>query len=380
MLHLWNLSPLQVLNVASNSFNGDIDPAICKLTNIQLLDMSNNNFSGSTPNCIGTLPLISLNLSWNSLSGYPGEFVKSSHIAALDLSYNQYMGDIEWVAYLYRMKLLLLGGNMFEGQIFSKLCHLRHLNIIDLSHNKLSGSLPLCIGDISFEYGAYDTQVLSSTSDSILVVEFANIEYDDLSFMFDNQYGLQSFTFSTKGHSLIYSSSFLNLMFGIDLSANMLSGEIPLEIGNLSRIKSLNLSNNFFTGQIPATIGNMSAIESLDLSRNDLSGQIPGDLTRLCSLEVFSVAYNNLSGCIPYSGQFSTFNTESYMGNINLHNSSKGGTCDPSSRPMEEEDLGESCVDPVLYMISATSFVLALYATVSFLLFHSLRWHVILQP
>ena len=68
---LWNLSPLQVLNVASNSFNGDIDPAICKLTNIQLLDMSNNNFSGSTPNCIGTLPLISLNLSWNSLSGYP---------------------------------------------------------------------------------------------------------------------------------------------------------------------------------------------------------------------------------------------------------------------------------------------------------------------
>jgi Leucine-rich repeat (LRR) protein len=163
---LWNLSPLQVLNVASNSFNGDIDPAICKLTNIQLLDMSNNNFSGSTPNCIGTLPLISLNLSWNSLSGYPGEFVKSSHIAALDLSYNQYMGDIEWVAYLYRMKLPLLGGNMFEGQIFSKLCHLRHLNIIDLSHNKLSGSLPLCIGDISFEYGAYDTQVLSSISDT----------------------------------------------------------------------------------------------------------------------------------------------------------------------------------------------------------------------
>ena len=268
---------------------------------------------------------------------------------------------------------------MFEGQIFSKLCQLQHLNIIDLSHNKLSGSLTLCIGDIPFEYGAYDTQVLSSTSDSIFIVEFANIEYDDLSFMFDNQYGLQSFTFSTKGHSLIYSSSFLNLMFGIDLSANMLSGEIPLEIGNLSRIKSLNLSNNFFTGQIPATIGNMSAIESLDLSRNDLSGQIPGDLTRLCSLEVFSVAYNNLSGCIPYSGQFSTFNTESYMGNINLHNSSKGGTCDPSSRPMEEEDLGESCVDPVLYMISATSFVLALCATVSFLLFHSLR-HVTLQP
>jgi len=63
---LWKLSSMQVLNVASNSLNGDIDPAICKLTNIQFLDLSNNNFSGSTPNCIGTLPLISLNLSCSS--------------------------------------------------------------------------------------------------------------------------------------------------------------------------------------------------------------------------------------------------------------------------------------------------------------------------
>ncbi|OEL30883.1 LRR receptor-like serine/threonine-protein kinase GSO2 [Dichanthelium oligosanthes] len=366
----WNLSSLQVLNVASNS-NGKIDPAICKLTNIQLLDMSDNNFSGSTPKCIVMLPLILLNLSRNSLSGNPSDFLNSSYITALDLRYNQYMGDLEWVPYLYRIKLLLLGGNMFEGQICSKICHLKHLNIIDFSHNKLSGSLPPCIGDISFGYGAHDTQVMFSISSSVLDVVFPNIDYDDLSFMFTSQYGLQSFTFSTKGNLHVYSSGFLNLMFGIDLSANMLSGEIPLEIGNLSSIKSLNLSNNFFTGQIPATIANMSAIESLDLSRNGLSGQIPGDLTRLWSLEVFSVAYNNLSGCIPCSGQFSTFNTESYMGNINLHNLSKGGTCVPSSSPIEEENLGESCEDPVLYTISTTSFVLALCATVSFLLVHS---------
>lgn len=364
----WHLSSLQVLNVASNRLTGDIDPSICKLTNIQLLDMSDNNFSGSTPNCIGTLPLTFLNLSGNSLSGQPSYFLNSSYIAALDLRYNQYVGNLDWVPSLHWIKLLLLGGNRFEGWISAELCHLRHLNIIDFSHNKLLGSLPPCIGDISFGRGPYDTQALFSIYDSIVNVDkFANI--DDPSFMFTSQYSIQSFTFSTKGSVYAYSSSFLDLMFGIDLSANMLSGEIPLEIGNLSNIKSLNLSNNFFTGQIPATFANMSAIESLDLSHNGLSGQIPWELTQLWSLEVFSVSYNNLSGCMLWSGQFSTFSTESYIGNINLHNLSKGGMCVSNSSPVREEDVGASYQeDPVLYTISATSFVLAFFATVSILL------------
>ncbi|TVU16345.1 hypothetical protein EJB05_39904, partial [Eragrostis curvula] len=120
-----------------------------------------------------------------------------------------------------------------------------------------------------------------------------------------------SFTFSTKGGLYTYGRKFFNLMFGIDLSANMLSGEIPWEIGNLSHVKSLNLSHNFFTGRIPDTFSNMSAVESLDLSHNELSGQIPWGLTRLWSLGVFSVAYNNLSGCIPSSGQFASFGMDS---------------------------------------------------------------------
>ncbi|KAG0523925.1 hypothetical protein BDA96_07G165100 [Sorghum bicolor] len=328
----WHLSSLQVLNVASNRLTGEIDPAICKLTNMQLLDMSDNNVSGSTPNCIGTLPLTFLNLSLNLLSGYPSYFLNSSYIAALDLRYNQYAGDLDWVPSLHWIKLLLLGGNRFEGWISENLS-------------------------------------LFSIYDSIVNLdEFANI--DDPSFMFiTSQYSIQSFTFSTKGSVRVYGSSFLDQMLGIDLSANMLSGEIPSEIGNLSNIKSLNLSNNFFTGQIPATFANLSAIESLDLSHNGLSGEIPCELTQLWSSEVFSVSYNNLSGCMPWSGQFSTFSTESYIGNINLHNLSKGGMCVSNSSPVKEEDVGESYQeDPVLYTMSAASFVLAFFATVSILL------------
>lgn len=107
-------------------------------------------------------------------------------------------------------------------------------------------------------------------------------------------------------------------MSGIDLSANMLSGEIPWEIGNLSHVKSLNLSHNFFTGPIPASFANLSAVESMALSHNELNGSIPWQLAELWSLQVFSVAYNNLSGCIPDLVQFGSFSAESYMGNANL--------------------------------------------------------------
>jgi hypothetical protein len=156
----------------------------------------------------------------------------------------------------------------------------------------------------------------------------------------------------------------------------MLSGEIPQEIGNLSHIKSLNLSNNFFTGSIPATFANLSQIESLDLSENRLNGSIPWQLTGLSSLEVFSVAYNNLSGCLPDSGQFGAFDVDSYRGNNNLR------SCTASSGPVVRNGTVihvPDDPDPIPYVVSAVSFVLAFWATVTFVFCHSFGQRVILK-
>ncbi|KAM3234763.1 hypothetical protein P3L10_014799 [Capsicum annuum] len=105
-------------------------------------------------------------------------------------------------------------------------------------------------------------------------------------------------------------------MKGIDLSSNILTGEIPIELGNLSKIHALNLSHNHFVGRIPDTFSNLHEIESLDLSYNSLSGRIPVGLLELYRLAIFSVAYNNLSGAVPpFEAQFSTFDKSSYEGN-----------------------------------------------------------------
>lgn len=375
-MSLWNLPLLEALSLARNSLTGYIHPEICKLTSLQLLDLSDNYFLGLIPHCLSTLPLLFLSISGNLLSGSPNAFFNSSFITALDLSRNQFTGNLEWTQYLSEIRLLLLGRNKFEGQITSNLCHLQHLSIIDISHNRLSGSIPRCIGGIPFEDPepeAY-TVLWPRTSGDLFGGGFG--AFDDMGFSYNNHYDLQGFTFTTKGNPYTYGHEFFMSMSGIDLSANMLSGQIPMEMGNLSHIKSLNLSNNLFIGSIPSTFANLSEIESLDLSENRLSGSVPWQLTRLSSLAVFSVAYNNLSGCLPASGQFSTFDMNSYKGNNNLR------SCTSSSGPIAPNGVARSVADdsdPILYVISAVSFVLAFWVTITFVFCHSFGRRVVLK-
>ncbi|OEL25852.1 MDIS1-interacting receptor like kinase 1 [Dichanthelium oligosanthes] len=364
----WNLSSLGVLNLSGNRINGSIHPKICNLTSIEYLDLSDNDFNGPIPRCSST-SLSSLNLSGNSLSGDISHGLFSTpNLLRLDMRHNKLTGNLRWLLEaLDNIKVLSLGWNEFEGQITPNLCKLCP-RIIDFAHNKLSGSLPPCVGRTYC-----DRNVVETDSNFFLLFEVIVESY----IMF---YDTRGFTFGTKGNQYTYGYNFFDSMSGIDLSGNMLSGEMPWELGNLSHIKSLNLSNNFFSGQIPASFANMSEIESLDLSHNELTGSIPSQLTRLWMLEVFSVAYNNLSGCIPNSGQFGSFTMDSYQGNSNLHNMSKAGGCSShgsgaGDMPPEGSDRIED--DPVLYAVSAASFVLAFLATVVSMVCHPVGRHVI---
>ncbi|KAF2595353.1 hypothetical protein F2Q70_00044664 [Brassica cretica] len=110
----------------------------------------------------------------------------------------------------------------------------------------------------------------------------------------------------------------LKLLFGIDLSENELSGEIPAELGGLVELQGLNLSHNNLSGVIPESFSGLKNAESLDISFNRLQGRIPQELTELNSLAVFNVSFNNLSGVIPQGNQFNTFDTQSFLGYVTV--------------------------------------------------------------
>ena len=85
----------------------------------------------------------------------------------------------------------------------------------------------------------------------------------------------------------------------LDLSENRLSGELPAELGNLSRLRELILDNNQLTGGIPPELGNLANLEGLHLVRNRLSGPIPPELGSLTSLKELRIWGNELKGEIP---------------------------------------------------------------------------------
>ncbi|CAL5029692.1 unnamed protein product [Urochloa decumbens] len=372
---LWFLPNLGTLNLASNSLTGELDPSICSLTSINLLDISNNNISGSLPNCNNPLALLFLNMSGNLLSGdvAPHAFFSNATVTALDLSYNQFTGNIDWIQTLGTVRYISLGRNKFNGQISPKLCVLQYLRIIDLSDNQLSGSLPPCIGDLSF-------QGTSSGLPYWALPCGRGFQYP--AFRYTSCYEQSGFRFFTKYNLYTYRRNFIDLFFGFDFSYNKLSGEIPPELGHLTNLKALNLSHNNFVGKIPESLANMSEIESLDLSHNELSGAIPRQLSHLSSLAVFSVAYNNLSGCVPDVGQLSSFNMTSFEGNRDLREASPGSDCTAGSSPdgpSPWQPGSKEAKDPALYAVGAASFVLSFWITVGFIFCHSYGQRMVLK-
>ncbi|XP_042016452.1 receptor-like protein 33 [Salvia splendens] len=197
---------------------------------------------------------------------------------------------------LRELRVLVLRSNKFGGNMSlpsrTKFPFPR-LQVLDASHNDYLGSLPQRYF-INFR----------------AMIEPIEIENDE--FLRNVEMRL-----SLKGQDQLI-TRLLDTFTTIDLSSNRLTGTIPPSMGNLKILKYLNLSHNNLTGHIPSSLGNMSELESLDLSTNKLDGDIPSELTRLTFLAKLNLSMNNLVGQIPRSKQFSTFENDSYMGNLGL--------------------------------------------------------------
>eukprot|EP00250_Pteridium_aquilinum_P013221 c21209_g1_i1 orf=545-3679(-) len=112
----------------------------------------------------------------------------------------------------------------------------------------------------------------------------------------------------------------------LDLSGQGLQGSIlPNSVAALHSLTSLNLSNNLLSGELPDDLGNLSNLKYLDLSRNRFTGPIPSSLSGLRSLLHLNISSNELLGSMPL--ELSSLNS---LLSLDLHNNQLSGELDPA--------------------------------------------------
>ena len=305
------------LDLYQNHLTGTIPPELAGLPSLKQLHLTGNGLSGPIPGELGGLTqLEQLIASSNRLSGeIPPELGDLGNLTRLHLSDNQLTGGIPaWLGRLSSLERLSVSRNLLAGEIPPKLGRLPNLQFLRLQGNQLTGCIPEGLRDVpdnDLDKLGLDDCASGGDADSDRAALVALYDATGGRNWRNNRNWLSNARMwewqgvTTDGDGRVIS---------LRLSYNQLTGEIPAELGSLSRLRFLVLYGNQLTGEIPAELGSLTNLESLWLYDNQLTGEIPAELVRLPNLEWLYLQGNQLVGCIPDGLRNIKFNDLTQLG------------------------------------------------------------------
>jgi len=221
------------------------------------------NMAGNIPASFGNLTALeTLDLSNNFLSSVPATIGNLQKLRYINLYHNQAIDtipvEIGRLAALTYVNFSVANLRHFQDSLL----RLTQLQTLDLSYNKISGTIPDAIGNL------LNLQVVSF---------FGNNLSGTIPASLGNCTNLTS----------------------LNLNYNSLSGTIPASLGNCVNLTILYLGSNSLSGTIPASFSNLSHLKELRCYGDSLTGNLPNSLTRLKALTFIDVRNNMLSGSLP---------------------------------------------------------------------------------
>ncbi|XP_028789650.1 receptor-like protein EIX1 [Neltuma alba] len=242
---------------------------IRSLKHLEELYIPNTNISDSIPTWLwGAFPYASyFDFSNNDIHGELSYTLKNPmNVHTIDLSSNRLSGSLPHISPI--VKYLDLSNNWFSGSIASFSCQEKEqpmtLEYLNLVSNNLSGEIPDC---------------WKMCSNNLMIVKFDNNHFNG--------------KLPTSLGSLPWLSS-------LQLRNNAFSRNFPLCLKNSTKLVFLDLRENQFSGIIPPWVGDILLTLKIFLLRsNQFNGKIPNQICSLKSLHILDLAQNNLTGQIP---------------------------------------------------------------------------------
>ena len=291
------------LSLDQAGYSGSLTSTSWNLPYLEILDLSNNFFSGSIPNSISNLTrLRRLGLSSNTLSGEIKTSIGGSlsNLEELFLDNNQLQGNIPAsLNTLVSLKRLEIQSNKFSGEL-PDLGSLKNLYFLDASNNAISGelpaSLPLSLVEISLRNNSLEGPIPQRIK-KLGFLQVMDLSHNRLSgsvpFILFNHPSLQQLTLSFNQFTSVQSPESHGAqpseLIALDLNDNQLHGFLPSFMASMPKLSALSLENNKFTGMITTQYAiktampetGISPFSRLLLGGNYLFGPIPGPLMQL---------------------------------------------------------------------------------------------------
>ena len=266
-----------------------------------------------------------LHLQDNGLTGtLPPEIGNLSRLSHVHFWSNALTGPIPPAFWSLPLDLVAFTGNQVTGTLPPEVGDLIDLRWVDLGYTAMTGPLPASMTNLSLEYLRITGSYLCAPADDVFQAWLKTIgEFDGETCMPEtgsvgtDRAALVALYHSSDGANWRNNTNWLSARplgewYGVttdgtgrvaelDLGWGGLTGTLPPEIGNLSRLRELHFYDNFdLTGPLPPEVGNLGRLESLGPHQHGRStGLLPASVCNLSNLVYLGLSWSEMRGPLP---------------------------------------------------------------------------------
>ncbi|KAG0473815.1 hypothetical protein HPP92_015672 [Vanilla planifolia] len=258
----------------------NLSPDGTRVTGVRVF--ADPDLPGTIPSALGDLPFLTVILFHKLpllVGSIPLSLTRLTRLSLLDLSWNSLSGPVpKFLSSIPSLTYLSLAFNRFSGAIPPELALLPNLGALHLDRNHLTGAIPTTFGGFN----------RSSPPDLYL-------SHNNLSGKIPLELGVPQWSV-------------------VDLSRNLLTGDPSVLFGSEKPTTQIDLSRNLFEFDLTRVSFPVN-LTLLDLNHNMITGSIPAQLNEVAGLVGFNVSYNRLCGAIPVGQVTARFGPDAYFHN-----------------------------------------------------------------